>query len=259
MKRISTILILLALLPLSCEEWQPGIIDNLIFNDDTDWLERDTVDDPTELVNGVCCNDTRPYPLPADSTIRGVINPPGDIDYFTVKVDNASIAHQIVFKGESPLLEVALFDSALSRFQPVLDSLVYGNGEMELSTVIIGAGSRFIIQANGGRDDETGAYNLTWQSLAIGTQLTFNPFNDLSLWTRGEERTIKWDKALIGSVNISLIRGAVVVEHLNRYLNGTNIQWVPPQDIEPGIGYRLIISMSSSTNIVDITDEFQIY
>ncbi len=259
MKHINTIIILLALFTLSCDEWQPGLIDNLIFNDDNEWIERDTEDDPTELVDGVCCNDTRPYPLPADVTIRGVINPSGDIDYFSVNVDSASVGQQIVFMGESPFLEFALFDSSLSRFEPVLDTLIFGSGETILSTVVIGAGSRFIIQANGGGNDETGAYNLTWQSLEIGTQLTFYPLNDLSSWLRGEERIIRWDKALIGRVNISLIRGAVVVEHLDRFLDETNIQWAPPQDMESGTGYRLIISLSSSPHIVDITDEFQIF
>ena len=46
-----------------CEENRTGIMDTFIFGEEDGWLVRDVFEDPNELVNGYCCNDTIPLPL----------------------------------------------------------------------------------------------------------------------------------------------------------------------------------------------------
>ena len=126
MKRYAHIIFMLPFLLwlAGCDQTQPDVLEKLIFSDDDRWLERDTVEDPFELVGGQCCNDYYPYPLSMNTLIEAMITPAGDLDYFNLQVA-ADSAAQLFLSSERDNFNMRLFNRELEEYEFLLDTLSY--------------------------------------------------------------------------------------------------------------------------------------
>ena len=103
----------------ACEETQPDLLEKIIFTDEVSWLERNVAEDPYELVDGECCNDDNPQPLPIDTTIQPVIEPSGDLDYFNLQI-TGSFAGTLSLLSERDNIAMRLFQRDMREFDEVL-------------------------------------------------------------------------------------------------------------------------------------------
>lgn len=253
----ATVLLMVA----ACEEQVPAVIDSLIFNDEGDWLDRDT-DDPYEWVDGECCNDFTPFPLAIDdSPVQGVINPASDLDYYDIRITGANAGQLLLFPGDNDLT-MRLFSTDMVEH----DELVLGRG-MFLNevpaqwTTLIGLDSRYTLLIESANGTAAGDYILEWSRVIPVTILTINRPATNDRVQRGAEFNIRWEQDLIAAVTLALMKGPMVVDILKENINSLphEIRWFVSEELEPDNDYRIIIYLTNEPTAMDISDVFEIY
>lgn len=259
-KFIPLIILILALA--GCDETRTGIIDTFIFSEEGDWLIRDVIEDPNELVNGYCCNDTIPLPLAAiDTTIRGVINPVDDLDYYDLQV-SGSYAGQLFLEPADDNLTMRLFSRKMEEYGAHLDTLPPSSAtgyQQILWTTLYGPDSRFTLLVKSGNQREIGEYTLQWRRVGPTSVLQVNQPNSTTSWSRSGLHTIDWSQSDGRAVSLALLKGPTMIEILRRNIRFVNFfLWMPGNDLDPGDDYRVMVYDTDNPQIVDISDAFEI-
>ncbi len=254
-RRIWLLLLVLALA--GCDDKRSGILEALVLGQDGPWYERDVVEDPAELVDGVCCNDDNPFPLPIDTTIAAVINPAADLDYYAIQVTGAEAGILYLYLGEADL-NLRLFSLDLSEYEFVLDSLPL----MDISdpvpflpwTPFYGPGAEAIVLVHGKKT----SYSLGWERIVPTVDMdVLAPAGGVA-WVRGEEQRIRWSTPF-SHTDVILLKGPVMVAILKRAISlSDELNWVPAGDLEPGADYRIAISRRGSPDRMEFSDAFTI-
>jgi hypothetical protein len=248
-----------------CDEISPDVIKNAILSDEDNWLERNVVEDPYELVNDQCCNDYYPKPLPMDTEIQPVISPARDLDYFNLQIPDTVFAGQIFLSSERDNLQMRLFTRDLNEFDLLSDSLgtplEIGYGPTYLTTLarLDTAFTAFTLLIKGDTKRAQGAYVLRWQKVIPTTDL------DVSRPARGEQvhrlqsYIIRWSNSTSQPVTVALMKGPGVLKILKRDQRYSNsLSWTPDEDLDAGNDYRIIVYLSNNPNTLDISDAFEI-
>jgi hypothetical protein len=239
-----------------CEQERPDVLEKLIFSDDDRWLERDTVEDPFELVGGQCCNDYNPHPLPIDTTIHPVIDPAGDLDYFDIQVTD-SYAGRLVLTPEDDDIVFRIFTRTLKTEYEV-DTFDDPVGDNDHWTVLYGPSATFTILVAG----DKGGYSLGWERVIPTTTLLVERPQADNRWGRSLSHNIHWRVTLsgYGPVTVVLMKGPVVVEVLRRDIADVDeLNWTPEEDLEKGADYRILVYLTNDPKVMDISDAFEIY
>lgn len=243
-----------------CEQERPDVLENLIFSDDDRWLERDTVEDPFELVGGQCCNDYYPHPLPIDTVISAIINPDDDLDYFDIQVTD-SYAGRLVLTPEDGDITFRIFNRTLNdEYNALVDTFfnpVGDNMGPDLWTVLYGPSAPFTVLVAGTRGD----YFLGWERVIPTTALLVEQPQAGNQWRRSSEHRIQWRMTLSGykPVTVVLIKGPVVVDVLRRNITFVDeLDWTPEEDLEKGADYRILVYLSNDPKVMDISNAFEI-
>ncbi len=261
MKRYSHFIFMLPFLLwlVGCEQERPDVLEKLIFSDDDRWLERDTVEDPFELVGGQCCNDYYPYPLPIDTVIHAVINPADDLDYFDIQVTD-SYAGRLVLSPEDDNIVFRVFTRTLKTEYEVdtFDDPISDNIGPDYWTVLYGPSATFTVLVAGTGGD----YVLDWERVIPTTTLLVERPQADNQWRRSSEHRIQWRVTLsgYGPVTVVLMKGPVVVEMLRRDIADVDeLNWTPEEDLEKGDDYRILVYLTNDPKVMDISDAFEIY
>ncbi len=254
-------LIILILALAGCGETRTGIMDSFIFDEEGDWLIRDTVEDPNELVNGYCCNDTIPLPLAAiDTTIRGVINPVEDLDYYDLQV-SGSYAGQLFLAPADDNLTIRLFSREMEEYATRLDTLPPSstNGyQRTLWTTLYGPDIRFTLLVKSDHQDETGEYAFQWLRVEPTFLLRVEQPDSTTSWNRSGH-LIEWSQSGVDGVSVALLRGPAMIEILAKNIRFLRVfPWMPGSDLEPGNDYRIMVYHTDNPQILDISDAFEI-
>jgi hypothetical protein len=265
-KHLSNIILFILLCCTGCDETSPDVIKNAILSDEDNWLERNVVEDPYELVNDQCCNDYYPKPLDMDIEIQPVISPARDLDYFNLQIPDTAFAGQILLSSERDNLQLRLFTRDLNEFDLLPDSLgtplAIGYGPTYLTTLarLDTAFTTFTLLIKGETKRAQGAYVLSWQNVIPTTIL------DISRPARGEQvhrsesYIIRWSNSNSSRpVTVALMKGPGVLKILKRDQRYSNqLSWTPADDLEVGDDYRIIVYRSNNPNTLDISDAFEI-
>lgn len=265
-KHIFSIILFALLWNTGCDEISPGIIENAIMSDNDNWLERDVAEDPYELVNGQCCNDYYPNPIPMDTEIQPVISPARDLDYFNLEIPDTVFAGQIYLSSERDNIELRLFSRDMNEYELLPDSLgsplALGYGPTYLTTVarLDTAYTRFTLLIKGETKRAQGDYVLQWQKVIPTTDLDVSRPARGELVHRAQEYTIHWSNPTTSRpVTVALMKGPVVHKILKRDLRYTReLRWTPDNDLEAGNDYRIIVYLDNNPNTLDISDAFAI-
>lgn len=273
MKRPITTLMWATLLVMAvaCEEKMPGVIDSLIFNDQGDWLVRDT-DDPYEWVDGQCCNDLIPYPLSMGAELSPLLQPEEDLDYYRITVEEGQTGKLTLWTNDDSFspedsIYLRIFSPTLSEFEDVwLDKRPFTTGGLRLWTVLAGPLEEFIVMVSGEFSGDRLQYQLAWERADTSNQLDLRAIQALSIGLqpldRGSEYSIDWDDNLSGggAISIALMKGPVIKELiLDEYFSPiTNSPWLVSFDLEGGVDYRLLIFRTFNPTTMDISDAFEI-
>ena len=269
MKPIYSLIIFLPLMLwlTGCDETRPGIIKNLIFSEDDQWLERDVQDDPYELVDSLCCNDYNPYPLPIDTTIHPVIVPAGDLDYFNLQVSGNG-AGWLSLSSDEDNITMRIFSRDLEEYDFLLDTLDNSPGDYLKArywTTLYGPDSSFTLLIQGESRSQEGPYSLDWKSATIEDGLEIIYPEAGFRWARTNTETIEWASHQSDSVSAALLRGPVIVRFLKSGDEAVynedlpELVWHIPDDLEVGDGYRIMIYLTAEPKRMNISDEFKIY
>ncbi|MEE9162620.1 MAG: hypothetical protein V3U35_06565 [Candidatus Neomarinimicrobiota bacterium] len=273
--RWPTGIVLTAILVLGgCEETQPDLLNKIIFTDAAGWLERDVAEDPYELVDGECCNDDNPHPLPIDTTIQPVIAPTGDLDYFDLQI-TGSFAGQLFLSSERDNVTMRLFSRELQEFGEVLlDQIEEGQrrshmiaiGSLEhpaeIWTTLYGLDTTFTLLVQSDSRKGQGGYALTWQQLIPVAHLVMTRPTSGDRWETGVEHTIRWNYGLpnVQSFDVYLMKGPIMTGIISEDPDLVDkLLWIPEGDLEPGEDYRIIVALSDDPTTMDISDAFEIY
>lgn len=263
MKRYAHLILMLPFLLwlAGCGESRPDIIEKLIFSDDDRWLERDG-EDPYELVEGQCCNDYNPHPLPIDTTIHPVIDPAADLDYFNLQI-TGSYAGRLVLTPEDDDIVFRVFNRSMKdEYEALVDT--FSNpfadtiGWPDYWTVLYGPSATFTVLVAGGK----GHYSLGWERIIPTTALLVEQPQAGNQWQRSFNHRIQWRMTLSGykPVTVALIKGPVVVDVLRRNIMFVDeLDWTPEEDLERGNDYRILVYLSNDPKVMDISDAFEIY
>ncbi len=253
-----TLLILLA----GCSEQPPEILNSIIFSPNDAWLERDTVEDPYEWVDGACCNDFTPFSLAIDdSTVQGVINPASDLDYYDIRITGADAGQLFLFPRDNDLT-MRLFTREVDEYKELaLDTGFLKSGEAVIWTTVVGSETSYTVLIEGASGGAEGRYSLWWRRWVPVTYLTVEGPTAGDRMQRGMERRILWQQDQPGAISLALMKGPVVIDILkrNHSVMPHEIRWIPSEDLEPGNDYRMMIYSSSDPTAVDISDAFEIY
>ncbi len=244
-----------------CVEQQPEILDNFIFSPRDPWVERDVVEDPNELVNGVCCNDDTSFPLAIDSTIQGVINPASDLDYYDIRITGANAGQLFLFPRDNDLT-MRLFTREVDEYTELaVDTGTLLSGEAVVWTTLVGTETNHTVLIEGASGGAKGRYSLWWARWVPVTYLTVEGPAAGDRMQRGMERRILWQQDQPGAISLALMKGSVVIDILkrNHSVMPHEIRWIPSEDLEPGIDYRMMIYLSRDPTAVDISNAFEIY
>ena len=254
-----TLLLLLVLALAGCDDKRTGILEALVLGEDGPWYERDVIEDPAELVNGVCCNDDNPFSLPADTTLAAVINPAEDLDYYGIEVTGAEAGILSLGVGEAEL-NLRLFDLDLAEYELVLDSIpqliALGSHEQlyKVWTPFYGPGERGIVLIHGDEAD----YSLGWERIVPTVGLDMLAPAGGVTWKRGEEQRIRWATPF-DQMDVVLLKGPVMVAILKRDIEfSEELNWLPSGDLEPGNDYRIAVLQSSRPDRMEFSDAFTI-
>lgn len=250
-----------------CEQTRPGIIENLIFSEGDQWLERDVQEDPYELVEGQCCNDYNPCPLPIDTTIHPEIAPAGDLDYFHLQITGDSVG-QLLLRPEEDNITMRIFSRDLEEYDFLLDTLYSPpayNFESGYWTTLYGQDFSFTLLLQGESRSQEGPYSLVWQSVIKDDGLEIIYPKEDYRWRRTNTETIEWTSHQNEPVSVALLRGPVVV----RFFKGDSdavydedqpeLVWHIPDDLEVGTGYRIMVYFTNNPKRMNLSSEFEIY
>ncbi|UCH62953.1 MAG: hypothetical protein JSU77_00390 [Fidelibacterota bacterium] len=251
----------------ACEQTRPGIIENLIFSENDQWLERDVLEDPYELVEDQCCNDYNPYPLPIDTTIYPVIAPAGDLDYFNLQITADSVG-QLLLRSELDNVTMRIFSRNLEEYDFLLDTLYnypVDNFEQGYWTILYGLDFSFTMLLQGESRSNEGQYSLSWRSITHedGLEIIY-PKRDYR-WRRNNTETISWGTVQSQSVTAALLKGPVIIQFIKSDSNATyyddepKLDWHIPNDLELGTDYRIMIYFTDNPERMSISDAFEIY
>ncbi|MCK4579480.1 MAG: hypothetical protein KAU50_11880 [Candidatus Marinimicrobia bacterium] len=265
---ISTMILAIILLA-GCEEKSPGIIDSIIFNEDGEWLTRETSADPYEWVDDACCNDWNPYPLALGSDIQPVLEPVDDLDYYRVSVDSGTAGQLILstiedFNESSDQISLRIFNSNLKEYEDIwLDERPFTTGGLRYWTTLYDPGDDFIVLVSGSYSGGSMNYRLAWEAADTSGNLDLLPFTiNQPPFNRGQNCRIGWfdNQSAAGHISIALMKGPVIIELiLTEYLsNWTDHTWSIPTDLKPGFDYRLVIFRTFNPTTMDISDAFEI-
>lgn len=273
MKRPITILMWATVLVMAvaCEEQVPAVIDSLIFNDQGDWLVRDT-DDPYEWVDGECCNDLIPYPLSMGAELSPLLKPEEDLDYYRITVEEGQTGKLTLWTNDDSFspedsIYLRIFSPTLSEFEDVwLDKRPFTTGGVRLWTVLAGPLEQFIVMVSGKFSGDRLQYRLAWEQADTSNQLDLRAIGALAIGLqpldRGNEYTIDWDDIRTdgSKISITLMKGPVIKELiLDEYFTPiTSYPWLLSYDLEPGVDYRLLIFRTDNPTTMDISDAFEI-
>ncbi|MFB0516227.1 MAG: Ser-Thr-rich GPI-anchored membrane family protein [Candidatus Neomarinimicrobiota bacterium] len=268
MKRIYPLIFILpwVLWLAGCGETRSDIIEKVIFSDDDQWLERDTSEDPYELVEGRCCNDYYPYLLPMDIQIEAIIKPAGDLDYFDIQLSE-SYAGQLFLRSERDNITLRIFSRDMEEYEFYLDTLSYPQAVVEgigpvYWTTLYGPLDSLTVLVKGESGKAQGEYTLAWTPVIPVTYLRVERpiFGDR--WRRDNRYTIRWQyqgAASSAIFSVALLKGPVVVDVLMRNIILSNqLQWDPSDDLDPGEDYRIMVYLSKDPTTLDLSDEFEI-
>jgi len=269
MKRIYPLIIIVpGLLWLAgCGQTQPDILENIFFTDDEDWLDRNYEEDPYERVDGRCCNDDNPHPLPIDTTIRPVIAPAGDLDYFDIQITADSVGY-LFLDSERDNIRMRLFNRELDEYELPLDTCYTSTAYVEAPfvwTILYGQDSSFTLLIKGKSRKAQGNYTLGWQPVILvdGLQIEYPRGDDR--WRRSNWEEISWNSLQTGSVGVALLKGPIVVQTLKSgsdaiYMkHQPALDWRLPDDLEAGKDYRIMVYFTDNPRRMNISDEFEIY
>ena len=271
MKPIYSLIIFLPLMLwlTGCDETRPGIIQNLIFSEGDQWLERDVQKDPFELVDSLygCCNDYNPYPLPIDTTIHPEIAPAGDLDYFNLQVSGNGAGWLSLSSGEDNIT-MRLFSRDMEEYDFLLDTLYSSppdNFEPSYWTTLYGPDSSFTLLIQGESRSQEGRYSLDWKSATIDDGLKIIYPEAGYRWRCTNTETIEWASHQSDSVSAALLRGPVIVRFLTSGDDAIydedqpELNWHIPDDLEEGTDYRIMIYFTANPERMNISDAFKIY
>jgi len=240
-----------------CEPTRPGIIENLIFSEGDQWLERDTSEDPYEQVEGQCCNDYNPYPLVIDTSIQAVIDPDDDLDYFDIQVTD-SYAGRLGLTPEDEDITFRIFNRTLkTEYDVFVDTFDDPVGDNDHWTVLYGPSATFTVLVAGTGGD----YVLDWERVIPTTTLIIEQPQAGEQWQRSLNHRINWRMSLSENtpVTVVLIKGPIMVEVLRRDITFMDeLDWTPGADLEEGEDYRILVYLSNEPKVMDISDAFQI-
>lgn len=249
-----------------CEQTRPGIIQNLIFSEGDQWLERDD-NDPYEWVDGQCCNDYYPYPLPIDTTIYPEIAPAGDLDYFNLQVTSNG-AGWLSLSSDEDNITMRIFSRDMEEYDFLLDTLdnsPFDNFGPSYWTTLYGSDSSFTLLVQGESRSHEGPYSLDWKSATIEDGLKIKYPEAGFRWRRSNTETIEWASHQSETVTAALLRGPVIVQFLKSDSNATyyelepKLDWHIPDDLEEGTDYRIMIYFTANPERMNISDAFKIY
>jgi len=245
-----------------CGETRRGIMDSLIFSGEDPWLDRDTVSDPQELVNGECCNDFLPYAMAIDTTLYAAIEPQDDLDYYNIQITGSYAGQVFFFPSDlQDKVNFRIFTRQLEEYEEVyLDSATTANGEPLVWTTLYGTDKTFTVLLGGLSGKAEGSYTIRWARVIPTTYLTIHAPTTGAMHQRGREYTIKWEHSRNEPVSFALMKGPVLVRSLKRGYDRqmSEIMWIPAEDLEPGDDYRIMVYQSHNPTALDITDVFTI-
>lgn len=245
-----------------CDETRTGILDTFILDEEGDWLVRDVAEDPNEVVNGYCCNDTIPLPLAAiDTTIRGVINPVDDLDYYDLQV-SGSYAGQLFLGPADGNLTMRLFSREMEEYEAQLDTLPPSSAtgfQRTLWTTLYGPDTHFTLLVKSDDQNEIGEYAFRWLRVGPTSVLRIDQPDSTTSWNRSGLHTIEWNQSDDRAVSLALLKGPTMIEILRRNIRFVDFfLWMPGNDLDPGNDYRIMVYDSSNPQIIDISDAFTI-
>ena len=248
-----------------CEQERPDVLEKLIFSDDDRWLERDTVEDPFELVGGQYCNDYYPYPLPIDTVIHAVINPDDDLDYFDIQI-TGSYAGQLFLSSERDNIHMRLFSPNIIDMEEYefLKDTLFGlrpeHSEPVYWTTLYGPDIFLAILIAGESGSAKGDYTLEWRRVIPTTDLDLMSPGGGEQWHRMNRHTIQWCQEGNDPISVALMKGPVMIQSLKQDIRFVNeLRWTPPDDLEAGDDYRIMVYLSDDPTTLDISDAFEIY
>ncbi len=245
-----------------CEESNPGIMDTFIFQEENNWLEleRDWIDDPNELVNFTCCNDTIPKPIMAiDTTIEGVINPAEDLDYYDLQVTD-SFAGQLFLETSNTVLTMRLFSRGMEEYQAQLvsSSMMFGEQQI-LWTMVYGPDSGFTLLVKSSEQEDTGDYTIRWLRAIRTSVVTVDKPQGGESWNRTTLHTIQWTQQGGRAVSLALMKGPAMIEILAENIRFSDeFRWLPTTDLDAGDDYRIIIYDDDNPELMDISNAFEL-
>ncbi|UCD37816.1 MAG: hypothetical protein JSW54_13505 [Fidelibacterota bacterium] len=270
MRRIAYIIIPLSFLlwQAGCEERQPELIQKVFFTDDDRWLDRNEDEDPYELVDGDCCNDYNPFPLSIDTDIEPVIAPSGDLDYFDIQIPD-SLPTLLFLTSERDNMSMRLFRQDMEEeYEFLLDTLHYS---LDFETVPVywtllhGEGTTFTVLVKGDTREAQGGYTLSWRRVTPIESLEIDRPREGDQWRRSNWEIVSWSAVQGRLVTAALLRGPVVVRKLTRGSNAIynsnrpEVDWHIPDNLKVGTGYRILVYYTANPQIMNISNEFQIY
>ena len=245
-----------------CEQTRPGVIENLIFSEGDQWLERDD-SDPYEWVEGQCCNDYNPYPLPINTTIQSVIEPEGDLDYFNLQV-TCNMAGWLSLWSDEDNITIRIFSRDLEEYEFQHDTLYNYSGPVYWTT-LYGSDTSFTLLVKGESRSDRGGYDLTWKSVIQEDGLEIIYPKSSYRWRRDNTETISWTAVQSKSVTVALLKGPVIVQFLNSdsdatyYNDEPKLDWHIPDDLVTGTDYRIMIYFTANPERMNMSDAFEIY
>ena len=257
--------VLLMLLISGCDENRPGVINDLIFNDDTDWVDLDSRGaDPTELVNDECCNDFIPLPIVIDTSLTARIEPADDLDWFKLQTTDttggvislspgAESINFRLFDGQQQEFEVLIDTLSTYLLRPLYDGPVYW-------TPLAGESRTYYVLVQSDDEADIGGYSLIWSQQQRNSQLTIKRASLSTIQIIGSEYVIQWDDPNNRRVSLALLRDGIMVSPLGKDLSGSmhELQYRVDADREPDSTYQIMLYQSNDPQIMDISNVFTI-
>ena len=240
-----------------CNQTRSDLIENIFFTDDDEWLDRNSDEDPYELVDSLCCNDYYPYPLPIDTVIHAVINPDDDLDYFDIQVTD-SYAGRLVLTPEDDDIVFRIFTRTLkTEYDALVDTFDDPVGDNDHWTVLYGPSATFTVLVAGTGGD----YVLDWERVIPTTTLIMEQPQAGEQWQRSFNHRIHWRMSLSKDtpVTVVLMKGPIMVQVLRRDIAvAEELDWTPEEDLEEGTDYRILVYLSNDPKVMDISNAFEI-
>ncbi|MFC1481912.1 hypothetical protein ACFL6E_06685 [Candidatus Neomarinimicrobiota bacterium] len=257
------ILALLMVLTSGCEETRPGVINNLIFNDDTEWVDRNWSEDPAEWVDGECCNDFIPYPLGVDTALTARIEPAADLDWFEIRTED-SLGGALFLSSDIESIIFRVFDENQQEYELLTDTLTtytrLGISDPVYWTPLAGDSLAYYVLVQSKDQSDTGNYKLIWSQQQRDSQLAITRPTSSDILIHGSFYVIQWNDPTDRMVSLALLKEGVMVSIIGRNLSGSlqNFQYAADPGLEPDTTYRIMLYQSNDPQIMDISNVFEI-